>query len=132
MVLTDEQWHNERTKGISGSECSAVLGLNPYMSNVELWEIKTGRKEAKDISNSRNVIFGIKMEPILRRRFSRLYNDRYKVIYFANDLIRHKKYNFIFSTLDGRLIDKETNELGILEIKTSNNNWNRNNKIPHN
>lgn len=137
MGLTNEQWYKERTKGIGGSECSAILGLNPYMSNVELWEIKTGRKKNNTIdSNSRNILFGIRMEPILRKRFSRLYDDRYKVIYFANDLIRHREYNFIFSTLDGRLIDKKTNEVGTLEIKTvylvgTTNKWNRD-KIPDN
>ena len=31
-----EQWKQKRLKGIGGSDASAILGLNPYMSNVEL------------------------------------------------------------------------------------------------
>ena len=44
------EWLQERKKGIGGSDAAAILGLNPYMSNVDLWEIKTGRKEQEDIS----------------------------------------------------------------------------------
>ena len=50
MTLTREQWLQERKKGIGGSDAAAVLGLNPYMTNVDLWKIKTGRKEQEDIS----------------------------------------------------------------------------------
>ena len=49
-ITSNEQWHEERRKGIGASEASAIIGLNPYMNNVQLWELKTGRKERADIS----------------------------------------------------------------------------------
>jgi hypothetical protein len=42
-IKTYDQWIAERRSGIGASESSAVLGLNPYCSNVELWLQKTGR-----------------------------------------------------------------------------------------
>lgn len=27
-------WHKKRLKGIGGSDAAAILGLNPYMTNV--------------------------------------------------------------------------------------------------
>lgn len=34
-----------------GSDAATILGKNPYKSNVDLWEEKTRRKEAPDISD---------------------------------------------------------------------------------
>ena len=51
MNLTREQWLEERKKGIGGSDAATIMGLNPYKTNVDLWEEKTGRKDAEDISD---------------------------------------------------------------------------------
>ncbi len=51
-----EEWLVNRRNGIGGSEISAVIGENPYMSNVELWELKTGRRQAVDISQKPYVL----------------------------------------------------------------------------
>ena len=37
-----EQWLTERTKGIGGSDASAILGNNPYKTSKDLWEEKKG------------------------------------------------------------------------------------------
>lgn len=136
-MLTEEQWHEERKRGIGGSECSAVIGFNPYMSNVALWEIKTGRKEQPDISNKDCVRFGKENESIIINRFREKYGDRYDVSHRDYDIRISKNFNFLFGSLDGELLDRETGEEGILEIKTSMlNKYNRNkwegNALPHN
>ena len=41
--LTHAEWLEVRRKGIGSSDCAAACGLNPYMSMLELWMIKTGR-----------------------------------------------------------------------------------------
>lgn len=64
------EWLQERKKGIGGSDAAAILGLNPYMSNVDLWEIKTGRKEQEDISEKECVKFGVAAEDHLRTLFA--------------------------------------------------------------
>ena len=37
----------------------------------------------------------------------------------AMTIIKHPKYSFLIASLDGILIDKETGEMGVLEIKTT-------------
>lgn len=112
-------WHKKRLNGIGGSDASSILGLNPYMTNVELWRIKTGRKIQEDISEKEVVKYGVAMEPILIDLF-KVDNPQYEVSHKDYDIRYHDKYNFLFGSLDGELTDKESNKKGILEIKTSN------------
>ena len=62
-----EDWLKARqNQGIGGSEAGTVLGLNKYQTNVDLWELKTGRKEAPDLSDNEAVMFGKRAEEHLR------------------------------------------------------------------
>ena len=45
---------------------------------------------------------------------------KYEVSHREYEIIKHPKYPFLFASLDGQLVDKETGEMGILEIKTTN------------
>ena len=119
IITTEEEWHKARAQGIGASEASAILGMNPYMSNVDLWKQKTGRKKAPDISNVACVRYGHAAEGYIRELFALDY-PQYEVSYGgAFDMVRNPEYPFIFATLDGRLIERETGRKGILEIKTT-------------
>lgn len=127
VLLKDrDEWLHHRRNGIGGSEISAIVGLNPYMSNVELWERKTGRKEAEDISEKPYVKYGTQAEMHLRGLF-RLDFPQYKVEYIDNNSFRNDKYPWALASLDGWLeekipIDDSTEVIvrrGILEIKTT-------------
>ena len=37
-IKTREEWLQLRHSGIGASECSAIVGMNPYMTNIELYE----------------------------------------------------------------------------------------------
>ena len=66
----EEEWHSIRQKHIGGSDCSIIMGHNPYNEDIqELWRIKTGREKQKDISNVPAVKNGILQEPHLRGIF---------------------------------------------------------------
>lgn len=117
--MTREEWLEERKKGIGGSDAATILGLNPYKTNMQLWEEKTGRRQAEDISEKEYVKYGTNAEDLLRELFKLDY-PKYEVKYDENTIIKHPKYPFLFASLDGTLIDKETGEMGILEIKTTN------------
>lgn len=117
--MTREKWLEERKKGIGGSDAAAILGLNPYKDNIKLWEEKTGRRQAEDISEKEYVKYGTNAEDLLRELFKLDY-PKYEVKHDENTIIKHSKYPFLFASLDGTLIDKETGEMGILEIKTTN------------
>lgn len=114
-----EEWLKERQKGIGGSDAAVILGLNPYKNNIRLWEEKTGKVQAEDISDKPYVKYGTQAEDLLRELF-KLDFPQYEVSHDENTIIKHPKYPFLFASLDGQLVDKETEELGILEIKTTN------------
>lgn len=112
-----DEWLQARGKRIGGSEASAVVGLNPYMSNTDLWSIKTGRREAEDISDKPYIRYGHDAEPLLRELFKLDFPD-YKVGYVDNNLFLNSRYPWAHASLDGWLQDPE-GRTGILEIKTT-------------
>ena len=119
MIHNHEEWLQARLKGIGASEASAIIGCNPYMSNVDLWRLKTGRKQAQDISSNAHVQYGHDAEGPLRELFALDY-PRFEVSYGgAYDMVHHPKHPFIFATLDGRLKEKATGRLGVYEGKTT-------------
>lgn len=113
-----EEWLQHRKKYIGGSEASAIVGMNPYMTNVDLWEFKTGKRKPVDISNEPYVTYGTKAEEYLRDLFA-LDFPKYKVKYLENNSVLNEKYPFAAASLDGFLED-ETGRKGVLEIKTTN------------
>lgn len=112
-----EDWLKARNGSIGGSDASAILGMNPYMSNVELWEIKTGRKEVKEISGNPYVEYGAKAEEHLRELF-KLDFPKLKVQYQPNNMFTNDAYPRRHTSLDGWIEDSR-GRFGVLEIKTS-------------
>ena len=117
ILRTREEWLCNRQKGIGGSEISAVVGRNPYMDNVTLWEIKTGRRKADDISGKPYVKYGTQAEEHLRALFA-LDFPHYQVLYEENNSFANDRYPFAQASLDGWLVD-ESGRIGVLEIKTT-------------
>lgn len=116
---THEKWLTERKKGIGGSDASAVVGYNPYKSNIDLFEEKTGIRTPPDISDKPYVKYGHDAEPLLVKLFALDYPE-YEVNYNDNFRVNfNDQYPFIFCTRDCDLIEKETGRKGALEIKTT-------------
>lgn len=113
-----EEWLKNREKGIGGSDASAIIGMNPYKTNIELFEEKTGRRIPEDISEKSYVKYGTAMEPLIREQFSIDYPE-YTVLYHENRILRSVAYPFLQASLDGELVD-QAGRHGILEIKTTN------------
>ena len=112
-----EEWLHGRRGRIGGSDAAATVGASPYMSNVELWEIKTGRRQQADISDSPLVWYGTQAEDHLRELFRLDFPD-YEVFYLENNLWASEEYPFAHASLDGWLKDGQGRN-GILEIKTA-------------
>lgn len=115
---TTDEWLKSRT-AIGGSDAAALVGLNPYKTNIDLWREKTGRAAAPDISNEDYVKFGHDAEPHIRALFA-LDHPQYEVDYVENNMFINDRYPFAHASLDGWLTEKETGRKGILEIKTTN------------
>lgn len=134
VLPSRDEWLSHR-KRIGGSDASAVVGMNPYRTNVELWQIKTGQMEPEDISEKPYVVYGNKAEEHIRELF-KLDFPQYKVSYEENNMFLNDKVPFAHASLDGWLQDQDDRK-GILEIKTTNilqsmqkEKWN--NRIPDN
>lgn len=117
VLPSREAWLKNRSKGIGGSEISAVIGHNPYMDNVTLWELKTGRRQAEDISDKPYVQYGTQAERHLRGLF-RLDFPEYKVKYRDNNSWTNPRYPWAQASLDGWMTDQD-GRFGVLEIKTT-------------
>lgn len=112
------EWLENRKGRIGGSEAACIVGMNPYHTNVELWEYKTGRRVAEDISDKPFVKYGTNAEEYLRELFKLDY-PQYNVHYVDNNMWLNDKYPFAHASLDGWLEDEQGRK-GILEIKTTN------------
>lgn len=114
-----EEWLAGRTSRIGGSDAAAILGLNPWKSNADLFREKIGAKKPDDIGDEDFVIFGNNAEPLMREMFKLDY-PQFNVEYVENNFWTNSDFPFAHASLDGWLEEKDTGRKGILEIKTSN------------
>lgn len=112
------EWLSARGNGFGGSDAAAVCGMSPWMTTSELWAIKTGQTEQKDISDNPAVQQGVRMEPAIRNFFKAIHPEL-DVEYHQFDILYQQERPWLFATLDGELTVKETGKRGVLEIKTS-------------
>ena len=117
ILSSRDEWLKNRMNGVGGSEISAVLGLNPYLDNVTLWEYKTGRRTPEDISDKPYVKYGTDAEHHLRELFKLDFPD-FDVKYIENNSFKNDRFPWARASLDGWIIDKDGRK-GILEIKTT-------------
>lgn len=114
----EQEWLSGRMNGIGGSDASAVVGMNPYKTNIQLFEEKTGRSISEDISEKPYVIYGKKAEEYIRELFKLDYPE-YQVDHHEYRILQSNEYPFMQASLDGELQDSDGRK-GILEIKTTN------------
>ena len=116
-----EDWLLKRVNGIGASECSSIIGRNPYKTNLELYNEKVGIAIKEDISSKPQVIYGKNAEKHIRALFA-LKHSEYEVIDPDDEhptILQSQYYPFIICTLDGILIEKKSGKKGVLEVKTS-------------
>lgn len=113
------EWLAEREqRGIGASEAAAIAGDSKWTTVTELWKIKTGQRQAPDISGSADVKRGIRMEGAIRGMFAARHPEL-RVYHHPYDILFQKERPWLFATLDGEVLVRETGEMGILEIKTA-------------
>ena len=119
IVLPDhEAWLQARAGRIGGSDASAIVGMNPYKSNIELWLEKTGQMVPDDISDKPYVKFGTEAEKHMREIFKLDYPE-YEVFYEENNMWLNDKYPWAHYSADGWLKD-QAGRFGHWECKTTN------------
>jgi putative phage-type endonuclease len=107
MEQRSEIWSEWRSKGLGGSDAAAVLGICPYKTAYDLWEIKTGRKK-EEVADNIAIQRGNNFEPIVRARY-----ELERGAEFPATLVEHERFPFIRASLDG--FNRDLNI--VLEIK---------------
>ena len=118
IILKNRQEWLENRNRIGGSDAAAVLAMNPYKTNIELWQEKTGQIIPEDISDKPYVKYGIAAEEYLRELF-KLDNPQYQVFYEGNNMFLNDRMPWAHASLDGWLVD-EKGRSGVWECKTTN------------
>ena len=109
-------WLNAR--GIGGSSASAIVGMNPWMNTLDLYNTLLGYKEEIGSVSNTSTDYGIDSEPLIRKQYA-LDFPEYKVhTPKQNEMYRRIDKPYLTATLDGVLVEKGTKRKGILEIKT--------------
>lgn len=118
QVKDVDQWHQLRSKGVGGSDAGIVMNVSQYRTPYELWEQKCGISE-RSFTTNEAIEKGNKLEPILYNLFEVLYGNKYEVINTKDISLSSKQFPFLRANLDGALINKQTGQKGVLEIKSS-------------
>ncbi|WP_175948126.1 YqaJ viral recombinase family protein [Burkholderia pyrrocinia] len=116
--LERDDWLAVRRTGIGGSDAASAVGLNPYLSALELWLDKTGRAEgmpgpAPDDTNSPST-WGTLLEPIVAAVYTRITGNRVRKI---NAVLRHPTIPWMLANIDREVVG--TRDVQILECKTA-------------
>ena len=87
--LNYQQWLEVRKQGIGSSDAATACGLNPYMSMLELWMIKTGRMQQNIEDESAGyapLYWGKQLEPLVAEYYSMHTNNKVRRV---NAVLQH-------------------------------------------
>ena len=117
--MTQAEWLEIRRQGIGSSDCAAACGLNPYMSMLELWMIKTGRiqQNIEDASEGHAPLYwGKQLEPLVAEYYSMHTQHKVRRV---NAVLQHPDpdKHFMLANLDYSVVGSA--EVQILECKTA-------------
>ena len=100
---TREEWLAARGRGIGASESAAACGISPFMTNFDLYMLKTGKAEPADLTGNAAVELGRRAEEPLRQLFIAEHPE-YTLEYHPDDMLYQKERPWLYATLDGELI----------------------------
>ncbi|HIQ35577.1 MULTISPECIES: YqaJ viral recombinase family protein [Acinetobacter] len=116
--LNYQQWLEVRKQGIGSSDAATACGLNPYMSMLELWMIKTGRMQQNIEDESAGyapLYWGKQLEPLVAQYYSMHTNHKVRRV---NAVLQHpdEDKHFMLANLDYAVVGNP--DVQILECKT--------------
>lgn len=118
ILNSEKEWLKERQNRITATKAAAILGLSSYKNSIDIYNELIGGYEA--VEESQRMRNGKDAEEHIRSLFIIRHRDKYKLVPIGKDefvFFVHDEYDFLGSSCDGEIIDLETNEEGILEIK---------------
>lgn len=112
---TDEEWLKIRMLGIGGSDVASIMEHSPWKNIVDIYKSK---KEPQEQLTGDAIEFGRYFEDLIFQMFAYKYKNIYAVLDFKKVMFRNYFVPFFQASVDGGLVDKRDNSVGILEIKT--------------
>lgn len=98
-MLNEKQIAN-RKLGVGASEAGIVMGLNANISPYQLWRIKTGRDNPKDLSDVPQVYWGSLHEEPIAQHYAHIMGVKVRRV--TNTLF-HKEHPFMLCHLDRKI-----------------------------
>jgi putative phage-type endonuclease len=111
-----EEWLRLRMQGIGGSDVSGIMGHNHWKNRKDIFHSKQILQP--EITNDA-IEFGNAFEPLIFQAFKYKYRNVYETLDYKNIMFRNIFVPYFQASLDGVLVEKSTNKVGILEIKTT-------------
>ena len=121
--MSTERWLECRAHGpngdipytVGGSDIAAIFGVSPWVTPLELWNIKKGLYKPPKKSNANQLMMGHLLEPIAaywyeQKSGNKVYDDTY--------LYQHAEHPYALANFDRRYIRSSDNEEGIVECKS--------------
>ncbi|WP_414442409.1 YqaJ viral recombinase family protein [Burkholderia sp. 22PA0106] len=116
--LSREEWLEVRCTGIGGSDAAAAVGLNPYMSPLELWLDKTGRADGlprpDPADTTAPTYWGQLLEPIVAAVYTQQTGNKVRKV---NAVLRHSTIPWMLANIDREVVGAP--DVQILECKTA-------------
>ncbi|MDY0074069.1 MAG: YqaJ viral recombinase family protein [Thauera sp.] len=129
MGVTREEFLKQRMSGIGGTDISAILGLSPYKSALQLWLEKTGRDLSEpDSASMERMHWGTVLEDVVAKHYAEVTGSKIQRI---NQQMQHPDVAIARANIDravlyngsrARWCDKTGMVIGaekILEVKTA-------------
>ena len=110
-LMSKEEWLKSRQAGIGGSDASAIAGLNPWKSSIQLYMDKK-ENNPKEIKSLRMEL-GNSLEGVVAELFTEETGLKVRNV---NGILKNEQYPFALANIDRAIVG----EKAFLECKTTN------------
>lgn len=110
-LMSKEEWLKNRQAGIGGSDASAIAGLNPWKSSIQLYMDKK-ENNPKEIKSLRMEL-GNRLEGVVAELFTEETGLKVRNV---NGILKNEQYPFALANIDRAIVG----EKAFLECKTTN------------
>ncbi len=112
LDMDRNEWLELRRTGIGGSEASAILGLNPWKTAMDVWLDKTGEFTEDEEPDNEKKYWGTVLEDVVTREFMKRTGLKVRR---KNAMLRHKDYPWMLANVDRLVVGEKAG----LETKTT-------------
>ena len=109
--MSHDEWLEIRKQSIGGSDASAVLGLNPWRSAIDVWMEKKGM--SKPIEDNERMRIGRDLEDYVAQRFAETKGLK---VQRRNAILQHPEHDWMTANVDRLIVGKNEG----LECKVTN------------